>query len=349
MTNIQYHDAIGGQVLGQLDVDYDPSIIPHPDTITLAAPLPSHITAKGAPVDIKIGAQVMKVTGWDVTETILDIELDAQFVDVLHAAGADVLLEIAASTLELQRDQPYLVHTVTADLPNAALGVLDSDARLTDDRDPTLHGEEHKHGGSDPVATGTPAAWQIPEADNDGKLDAGWIRGGLTLIERKSPTAVGTVTFSSIPATYKSLKLLFSLRGTDTSGAQAVRMRFNADTGSNYLWALAKLSGLAYAGEEASGSGAGTPETSLKVGSVPDADLADWATVGELVIPDYLGAFFKGFSRQGWEITAESTGTFCAVSAAGQWKDTDAITSLTVFLAAGNFADGSQLDLYGIG
>jgi len=54
-----------------------------------------------------------------------------------------------------------------------------NDARLTDARTPTGHTASHKHGGSDEIATATPAANAIPKANGSGKLDA-WITLGTT-------------------------------------------------------------------------------------------------------------------------------------------------------------------------
>ena len=49
-----------------------------------------------------------------------------------------------------------------------------TDARLSNARTPTAHATSHKHGGTDEIATATPAANAIPKADAAGLLD-GWI------------------------------------------------------------------------------------------------------------------------------------------------------------------------------
>jgi len=48
------------------------------------------------------------------------------------------------------------------------------DARLSDSRDPNAHAASHQDGGSDEVATATPAPNAIPKADGAGLLDA-WV------------------------------------------------------------------------------------------------------------------------------------------------------------------------------
>ena len=49
--------------------------------------------------------------------------------------------------------------------------VRTDDSRLSDDRDPTAHASDHQNGGSDEIATATPAANAIPKANASGNLD----------------------------------------------------------------------------------------------------------------------------------------------------------------------------------
>lgn len=49
-----------------------------------------------------------------------------------------------------------------------------NDSRLSDARTPTAHASSHQHGGSDEIATATPAANAIPKADGSGKLNS-WV------------------------------------------------------------------------------------------------------------------------------------------------------------------------------
>lgn len=50
-----------------------------------------------------------------------------------------------------------------------------ADGSITDAGIAVAHAAEHKHGGSDEVATATPAANAIPKADGTGKLASGWL------------------------------------------------------------------------------------------------------------------------------------------------------------------------------
>jgi len=59
--------------------------------------------------------------------------------------------------------------------------VAGNDARLTDDRDPNAHAASHQNGGSDEIATATPAANAIPKADGSGDLADGWLSANVPL------------------------------------------------------------------------------------------------------------------------------------------------------------------------
>lgn len=81
-----------------------------------------------------------------------------------------------------------LVEAANADAQRTLLNVEDG-ADVTANNAPKAHTASHKHGGTDEIATATPAPNAIPKADGSGKLD-GWITGG-------APTA--TQTASRIP------------------------------------------------------------------------------------------------------------------------------------------------------
>jgi len=57
-----------------------------------------------------------------------------------------------------------------------------TDPRLSNARTPTAHASSHQHGGSDEVATATPAANAIPKANGSGLLDS-WISAATTLVK----------------------------------------------------------------------------------------------------------------------------------------------------------------------
>lgn len=102
MADVQFHDLIGSQQIGTLDVQYNPA----DPAITLSASLPSPITVKGPIVDLKIDGQLFKGTAFSVGNTVIDVTADPQTADVVHVVGTPVYLVTASSTLEALRDRP---------------------------------------------------------------------------------------------------------------------------------------------------------------------------------------------------------------------------------------------------
>jgi hypothetical protein len=153
--------------------------------------------------------------------------------------------------------------------------------------------------------------------------------GGLVLIEDKLLAADGAIDFTGIPATYKHLRLLASLRSAQSTVA-GVNVRFNGDAGNNY---------------DAPGT-LNTPSWPL-MGFLCGTDrTAGLHAFLVLEIADYLatGHWKSGTWRAGWvdaasNITADSF---------GHWKSMTAINRLQLIPAAGVFAAGSRATLYGV-
>jgi hypothetical protein len=145
--------------------------------------------------------------------------------------------------------------------------------------------------------------------------------------------AAGTasITFSTIPATYTDLVLVFN--GTAAS-AQFMELRFNGDTATNY--SATRLSG--------NGSSASSDRTStsdvMQVGNLHTAQ-----TTNILQIMNYANATtFK-------TVLCRSNQAGAQVSArVGLWRKTpEAITTILVRPGGGaNFSIGCEFTLYGI-
>ena len=144
-------------------------------------------------------------------------------------------------------------------------------------------------------------------------------------------TAQASVTFSSIPATYTDLVLVFN--GT-TASAQFMELRFNGDTATNY--SATRLSG--------NGSSATSDRTSTQdvmfVGNLHTAQ-----TTNILQIMNYANTTtFK-------TVLCRSNQAGAQVSArVGLWRKTpEAITTIFVRSGGGaNFSIGCEFTLYGI-
>ena len=86
----------------------------------------------------------------------------------------------------------------TAGVPSATNRyVTDADPRNSNARTPTAHASTHQHGGTDEVATATPAANAIPKADATGRLAVGWLPNDTTLLG--SLIDLGTETAGTLP------------------------------------------------------------------------------------------------------------------------------------------------------
>lgn len=164
-----------------------------------------------------------------------------------------------------------------------------------------------------------------------------------------SSTTLGSdtasVTFSSIPATYKHLLVICQVRTTSAAAQDQLRVQFNSDTGANYdTMRLQVLSG-------GIGNAAVAGETSAQSLNLPGAGVARGAEagVGQLVIANYAGTTFeKTFAAVGG--FADSTiGNSILQHCASAWRNTAAINAIKLFPSAGpNFKSGSIFTLYGL-
>jgi hypothetical protein len=153
-----------------------------------------------------------------------------------------------------------------------------------------------------------------------------------------------TLTFSSIPATFKHLQIRGISRRASGTGIADISIRLNSDTGSNYAYHLLQGNGSAVA---ASGSASQTsilwshilPGTNQAASSY-GAGIAD--------IHDYASATKNKTLRliSGFESNAASTGDRIYLSS-GLWMDTSAITSISL-ISADAFDTSSNFALYGI-
>ena len=152
-----------------------------------------------------------------------------------------------------------------------------------------------------------------------------------------------TVTFSSIPATYTHLQIRGIGRSLEANtGLDIIYMRFNSDSGSNYSWH--QLFG--------SGSGvsaaAGTSSSFMRSGLLTlNSEPADIFGDSVIDILDYANTNkYKTIrSLSGGEYN-NTRGGICLFS--GSWRNTNAVTTVTLQPSVANFAQYTQFALYGI-
>jgi hypothetical protein len=159
--------------------------------------------------------------------------------------------------------------------------------------------------------------------------------GGMTLINTGGTTLTGaSVTISSIPSGYNYLSLFVSDFKPATD-ATALNMRFNSDSGNNYIQ------------ESGSGNNSAINDTKLLLSGDADNTSANGFIVADI---------FNYLSTTAWRITRINSWVNNATTPAnGNWTARtgvygavgSAITSVTLLPASGNFTSGTAY-LYGV-
>lgn len=152
-------------------------------------------------------------------------------------------------------------------------------------------------------------------------------------------TAQSTITFSSIPSTYTDLRLVFT--GTTTTGNVNLQIVFNGETGTastNYSQTNLRGNGTAAA------SGRTTSTWNW---------ISTWATGLDATIPtmttmdvfSYAGSTFKtGLIT----LSADLNGSGSTEAFVSLYRNTSAITQITLSPAGTTFKIGTTATLYGI-
>lgn len=169
--------------------------------------------------------------------------------------------------------------------------------------------------------------------------------GAFSLISSQTLSgSVVSVTFSSISASYTHLQLRFVARSDRVAQViDQLRLRMNGDTGVNYSYELNESLGVA-----APATTRSLGDSSIMLARLPAASstASDYA-VG--TVDHYLYASttpLKAVTYQAGKIDTSDDAR--STVGLGQWANTAAVTSLTLFAQNGNLVSGSRFDLYGI-
>ena len=146
-----------------------------------------------------------------------------------------------------------------------------------------------------------------------------------------------SIDFTAIPGTYTDLRVLLSLRNTNTSVLADVQ--FN---GVSTNLSARMLSG--------AGTSASSTTFASNIRTYGGTNASDYtASVFsnfEIYIPNYSGSTNKSVSL---DFVSETNGTNAwSGFTAGLWSSTAAITQVTVTVSGGNVAQYSSASLYGI-
>lgn len=164
----------------------------------------------------------------------------------------------------------------------------------------------------------------------------------MTKIEHAEVTTAtqASIEFTSIPATYTDLLIVFSGRSTKSSTTDNVALTFNSSS-ANYS---SRLLYQENAGTPASATGGSSNITFLYVSGAT----ATSNTFGsaQIYIPLYSGSNAKSLSID--TITENNSSSTIMGIAAGLWNDSTAISSIKLDPVSGDFAQYSSATLYGI-
>jgi hypothetical protein len=150
----------------------------------------------------------------------------------------------------------------------------------------------------------------------------------------------GTITFSSIPSTYKHLQI--RLMAKDTGGVSPeIQVTFNSDTAANY--SRHRLTGN---GTSAASFGQANTSNIPFIGQVGLPTAASTYGVAVIDVLEYANTnIYKTLRVLSGQ---DSNGGGGLDFTSGSWRNTAAISTVTVSLSGSNYTTASQIALYGI-
>lgn len=153
-----------------------------------------------------------------------------------------------------------------------------------------------------------------------------------------------SMVFSTIPQTYRHLRLEVYARGDAVTTSTGLRVQLDGDTLAHYYTQRMNASAATVT------AGESLADTSARVGLIPAAT-ASSTLMGATTITllHYAQANKeKSLHAEGFCPTAISTGTMTVTAEGGFWDNPAAITQITLLPAAGNFTADSVAVLYGM-
>ena len=143
-------------------------------------------------------------------------------------------------------------------------------------------------------------------------------------------SSASSVTFSSIPATYRDLIVVFQKLNDNAQ----VHTRVNSDTGANYSYVLMRGNG------STATSGSGSGQTRWHFSDGADANSQGLLTINFL---DYSATDKHKTVLARYGDAAAGT-----IAVAGRWANTSGITSIEVYATGASWNVGTSIYLYGI-
>ena len=157
----------------------------------------------------------------------------------------------------------------------------------------------------------------------------------------------GTLTFSSIPSTFKHLQIRAIAKDTNTAGNTTLQleMRFNGDTGSNYAYHAVRGDGsTAFTDADAPTTKMTIFNASLRESSATSTmavsiiDILDYSSTSKNKTVRYLSGMNKNLGTTDDKISFGSN----------LWASTSAVNSISLIATSTAFTTSTQFALYGI-
>jgi hypothetical protein len=192
------------------------------------------------------------------------------------------------------------------------------------------------------TVTGGVPVWATPSA------------GGMTLISETVASGLSSLSLSSIPATYKSLYLVWDgIYNSATSAAFDIRL--NNDSGSNYYFDVANFDNAVAAGATQVGSGAsvtGTNKPLFGDGTAYTATQYEYHCKGWLQLDNYASTTKLKKYNGNYFYSRSASGNTLQGNLNGTYNSTSAISSIDIYrvTATGTFSNGTNTSilLYGV-
>lgn len=161
----------------------------------------------------------------------------------------------------------------------------------------------------------------------------------MTLIsEQVLGSSAASVTFSSIPGTFKDLVLeVQAKRNPSGLGLAGIFARFNGDSGTNYSDTFVQGDGTS----AASWRNSNITGASIGIVNDPSADSDNPVSISHIFSYANTATYKTVIARYGysaWALRADVS----------LWRSTTAISSMVVYPSANNFASGSTFRLWGV-
>jgi hypothetical protein len=150
----------------------------------------------------------------------------------------------------------------------------------------------------------------------------------VSLATQSLTSTASSVTFSSIPATYRDLVLVHV---GATSAEDQIRIRFNSDTGSNYSFV------------QMGGDSGGSFSTS---GTLDGARISFGSTGINSTIVHIMD--YSASDKHTTLLSRANKAAGDVRAHAARWANTAVVTTVTFYPITGTFSSGSTFSLYGI-